>query len=156
MVCSESYRCASALYCPDVFHLCCGKEATARAEYGVIEWFSIGKDVRLGCNLSLHLFSQYTEHIQKAELGSPAYYQSLMQGGGNRRLSWLFSGVTVLRETPYRTQWSAKKKIQFPGSAMSPLLLLFFTLTKAMVPNLRTPWCSWITTPRNSGQHSLW
>ena len=42
-----------------------GQEATVRIEYGIIDWFQIGKGVHQGCILSPCLFNFYAEYIMR-------------------------------------------------------------------------------------------
>ena len=42
-----------------------GQEATARIEYGTMDWFKIRKGVHQGCILSSCLFNLYAEHIMR-------------------------------------------------------------------------------------------
>ena len=44
------------------------QEAAVRTEYGLTDWFSIGKGVRQGCILSPYLFNMYCEHIMRRAL----------------------------------------------------------------------------------------
>ena len=46
-------------------NLYAGQEATVRTEHGTTDWFQIGKGVRQGCILSLHLFNFYSEYIMR-------------------------------------------------------------------------------------------
>ena len=42
-----------------------GEEAIVRTGNGTTDWFQIGKGVRQGCILSLHLFNLYVEYIMR-------------------------------------------------------------------------------------------
>ena len=42
-----------------------GQEAIVRTEYGTMDWFQIGKEVRQGCILSPCLFNLYAEYIMR-------------------------------------------------------------------------------------------
>ena len=44
-------------------NLYAGQEATVRTGHGTMDWFQVGKGVRQGCILSLHLFNLYAEYI---------------------------------------------------------------------------------------------
>ena len=43
-----------------------GQEATDRTRHGKTDWFLIGKGIRQGCILSLHLFKLYAEYIMRS------------------------------------------------------------------------------------------
>ena len=46
-------------------NLYAGQEATVRNRRGTMDWFQIGKGVRLGCLLSPCLFKLYAEYIMR-------------------------------------------------------------------------------------------
>ena len=46
-------------------NLYASQEAIVRTEHGTTDWFQIGKGVRQGCILSLHLFNFYSEYIMR-------------------------------------------------------------------------------------------
>ena len=47
---------------PPVRNLYADQEATVRTGHGTMDWFKIGKGVRLGCILLPCLFNLYAEH----------------------------------------------------------------------------------------------
>ena len=46
-------------------NLYAGQEATVRTGHGAMDWFQIGKGIRLGCILSPCLFNLYAEFIMR-------------------------------------------------------------------------------------------
>ena len=46
-------------------NLYAGQEATVRTEYGMMDWFKIGKAVNQGYRMSLCLFNLYAEYIMQ-------------------------------------------------------------------------------------------
>ena len=46
-------------------NLYAGQEATVKTEYGIMDWFQIGKGVHQGCVLSPCLFNLYSEYIMR-------------------------------------------------------------------------------------------
>ena len=59
-----------------------GQEATVRTGHGKTDWFRIGKGVRQGCILSLHLFNLYAEYILR-NAGLEEAQAGIKNGGRN-------------------------------------------------------------------------
>ena len=55
-------------------NLYAGQEATVRTGHGTAYWFQVGKGVRQGCILSLHLFNLYAECIMRNTVQDLAQY----------------------------------------------------------------------------------